>query len=349
MTVFRRLRFYYPWIFLVALTLYFCVTTPLFRTGHNFVNISSTLPVTGLYALGITIVFIGGGVDLSMITVGAGTAMMFARLFEEGVSTQGALTIAFFYAAGLGLINGLLVTKGRIAPFVATLASSQGFNTVTDRLGHSVAINNLGLRAHPPDEFFGTLGEGTVWVVPVQVIIYVGVALGSFFLLAYTVFGNHLYATGSNPGAARLSGVNVDRIRISTYVLCALFAGMAALIEASYRSHASQVGWSVLNQGQLLSSIGAALIGGTSLVGGVGSIQGTVAGSMIIAVLANGFIWGTVPKWGSLPLSSGGVILGAVAVGWLLSHTAPFRVAAARQRLADMFGRIRSLGSRRQA
>lgn len=350
MKALRRFRFYYPWVFLAVLILYFSLNEDLFYSWSNLLNILRSVSVTGLYALGQTAVFIGGGIDLSVITIGTGTALVFGRLFEDGMSSQVALTIAFFYAAGLGLINGLIVIKGRIAPFVATLASSYAFAGLANWVGRGGAIHQLSLQADPPDEFFGILGNGKVEVVPVRVFIWLGTALGSTILLNFTIFGRHLYAAGANPRAARLSGVNVDRIRIATYVICALFSGMAALIRVSDLSSAAQVGVTPLSQGpSLLDSIGAVLIGGTSFAGGVGSIQGTVAGAIIIGVLANGLLWGGVPWWANFPLSSGGVIVGAVAIGALLSGTLTFRMPIAGQRVTDLLERLRDLWSKRAA
>ncbi len=342
MRALRRYRMYYPWVFLAVLILYFSLNEGLFYTPSNFINIARSVSVTGLYALGQTFVFISGGIDLSVINIGAGTAMVFGRLFEDGMSSQGALTIAFFYAAGLGLINGLLVTKGRIPPFVATLASSYAFSGLTAWIGHGGSIHQLSLQADPPDEFFGTLGNAAVGVVPVRIIIALGTALGSIILLHFTIFGRHLYAAGANPRAARFSGVNVDRVRIAAYVICGLFCGMAALIRVSDLSSAERTGVTLLTQGPtLLDSIGAVLIGGASFSGGFGTIQGTIAGTLIVGVLRNGLLWGGVPWWAHFPLSSGGVIIGAVAIGALLSGNLTFAMPALPQRLTNLLERFR--------
>ncbi len=343
----RRFRSYYPWVFLAVLILYFSLNEDLFHTTDNFLNIARSVSVTGLYALGQTFVFLGGGIDLSVITIGSGTGMVFGRLFEDGMSSQGALTIAFFYAAGLGLINGLLVTKGRIPSFVATLASSYAFNGLTAWIGRGGSIYQLSLQADPPDEFFGTLGNGSVGVFPVRIIIAMGAFLGSIILLNFTVFGRHVYAAGASPRAARFSGVNVDRIRIATYVICALFSGLAALIRISDISSAERVGATLLTQGPtLLDSIGAVLIGGASFAGGFGTVQGTIAGTLIVGVLRNGLLWGGVPWWAHFPLSSGGVILGAVAIGSLLSGTVPFPIPDVRRHLTNLLERLRGPGPR---
>ncbi len=341
MTILRRLRFQYPWLFLVILVAFFALTTAPFPHEDNFLAILRSVAIIGLFALGNAFVLIGGGVDVSVVSVGATTAMLYARLFQDGMDTESAVALALVFAAGLGLINGILVTKGRIAPFIATLASGSVFNALTERISGGFSIYDLGEQHKPPEQFFATFGRGELLGVPVQVIILGGVALGSFFLLTSTIFGRHLYAAGANPRAARLSGVNVDRVRLATYVICALFAGLAGLIRASELGHAERTGATVYTQGtDLLDSIGAVLIGGATLSGGIGTVEGTIAGALIIGVLDNGLKLHGVDEWVRY-LSSGVVIIAAVAVGSLLSGNLPLRAEIISGPLGRLFGRIR--------
>ena len=328
----RQLRYYYPWVFLAILVLYFALAQDPFFNGRNWVVIIRSVSTTGLYALGNSFVFLGGGVDLSVIAIGTTVAMVDGQLFLRGWSPELALFIAFLTAAGLGLINGLLVTKVRIAPFIATLASASIFNSISERVSGGGSIYQLGEQAQPPDMFFAALGRGVLGPIPVQVFIFLGVALGSFLLLAYTVYGRHLYAAGANPRAARLSGVNVDRVLIGTYVLSGLFCGMAGLIRASDLGIVYRAGGTIIAQGgpTLLASIAAVLIGGTSLSGGIGSIQGTIAGAMIIGVLLNGLTLFGAANWTKL-LANGVVVIVAVSIGVMMSSGLPFQMSSLRQ------------------
>ena len=332
----RPLRLNYPWVFLAILIIFFSLHTSVFPNGNNFIVIARSVSVTGLLALGNSFVFLGGGVDVSIITIASSSAMLNAKIYESWGNPQAALALALIYALALGLINGLLVTKARIAPFIATLASSSIFNGFTERISGGFSIFNLGEQHDPPEHFFGNIGRGTVGVVPVQVIIFGALAVVSLLVFTSTVFGRHLYAAGANPTAARLSGVNVDRIRIGTYLICGLLCGMAGLIRSSDLGHASREGATVVTQGPgLLDSIGAVLIGGTALSGGVGTIQGTVAGSLIIGTLNNGLNLNAVAAWGRL-LSSGGVVIGAVAIGSVLAGATVLQVGGIRESLAHI-------------
>ena len=342
--VLRLLRFNYCWVFLAIMVLFLSLSKDTFATGENWQVIIRSVSVTGLYALGNSFVFLGGGVDVSIISIGAATSMVYGRLFHiDGVSTHAALTVAVLFSAALGLANGLLVAKARIAPFITTLATQSIMNGISERVSGGNSIFELGELATPPDNFFGALGRGTVGAFPVQVIIFLGVGLGSFLLLAYTVFGNHLYAAGANPRAARLSGVNVDRMLISTYVLCALFAGVAGMIRASDTGVSYRQGATLYSQGPgLLDSIGAVLIGGTALSGGIGSIQGTIGGSMVLGVLSNGLYLYAAPLW-ARNLSLGAVVIAAVAIGVLLGSGIFLEAGSIPERLALL--RARAMGA----
>ncbi len=347
MLLIRRLRFYYPWVFLVILVLAFSLTSDSFPTGNNWIVIIRGVSVTGLYALANTFVFLGAGVDVSVISIGASTGVVYGSLFHvDGISTHAAFILAIVYSMGLGLMNGLLVAKARIAPFIATLATASVFNSITETISGNRVIFHLGEQADPPDHFFLTIGRGTVGAVPVQILIFLGLAVTSFALLGFTVYGRHLYAAGANPRAARLTGVNVDRIIMSTYIICGFLCGVAGLIRTSDNAMALRVGATIFTTGPgLLDSIGAVLIGGTALSGGVGTIQGTVGGSMILGVLSNALFLFAAPNWAKLMIN-GAVVIGAVTIGVLLSTGAPFQLATLRESLMSLPERLSVLWRR---
>ncbi len=332
--VVRLLRFNYVWLFLSILVLAFSLSLPNFPNGENFIGIVRSVSIIGLFALGNTIVFLGAGVDVSVLAIGYSTGMLFGKLFHAGVPTAAALFLGFVYAAGAGLVNGVLVTKIRIAPFIATLATSSVYAGVAERLSGGASIFNLGEQHTPPDLLFASIGRGTAGPVPIQILIFLGTAVGSILLLNFTVFGRYLYATGANPRAARLSGVNTDRVLMATYVICGLFSGMAGLIRTSDLGLATRTGANLQSQGAgLLESIGAVLIGGTALSGGVGTIQGTIGGAMLLGVLTNGLFLYAAPNWARL-LSNGGVVIGAVAIGSLMAGTLAMDAETMRDRVA---------------
>ena len=333
----RLARFNYCWVGLAVIVLFFSLSLGPFASGENFIVIIRSVSVTGLYALGNSFVFLGAGVDVSVIGIGAATAMVNARLFHtSGISSEGAFVIAMAFAAGCGLLNGFLVTKVRIAPFIATLASGSFFAGVTERVSGGSSIFDLGEQAEPPDRFFAAFGRGFIGAVPIQVFIFLGAALVSILVLNFTIFGRHLYAAGANPRAARLSGVNVDRILMVTYLLSGLVSGMAGLIRSSDKGIADRTGATIFTQGPgLLDSIGAVLIGGTALSGGVGTVQGTIAGSMILGVLSNGLFLYAAPNWAKL-LSNGAVVIGAVGIGAFLSSRLILQAGSIPERLAEL-------------
>ncbi|MEX2238386.1 MAG: ABC transporter permease [Dehalococcoidia bacterium] len=182
----------------------------------------------------------------------------------------------------------------------------------------------MGDQAQPKDNFFAAFGRGELIGVPAPVIILSLVALVSFLLLSYTTFGRQLYAVGASERSARLSGVHVDRIRIATYVLSGGLAGLAGLVRASNLGHAERTGATVFSQGtDLLDAVGAVLIGGAALSGGIGTVGGTVAGALIIGFLNSALTLHGAALWVRL-VCSGGIIILAVAVGSLLTAASRF-------------------------
>ncbi len=338
--VVRALRFNYVWVFLALLVLVFSLIIDSFPNGENFIGIVRSVSIIGLFALGNTLVFLGAGVDVSVLALGYSTGMLFGKLFHAGVPTQAALAIVFVYSAVAGLANGILVTKVRIAPFIATLATGTVFAGITERLSGGASIFNLGEQHTPPDTFFAAIGRGTVGAVPIQILIFLGTALGAFLLLNFSLYGRYLYAAGANPRAARLNGVNVDRVLIVSYVICGLFSGMAGLIRTSDLGLATRTGATIQSQGAgLLESIGAVLIGGTALSGGVGTVQGTIGGAMVLGVITNGLFLLAAPNWARL-LSNGGVVIGAVAIGSLMAGTLAMDSETIRDRVALYRNRV---------
>jgi inositol transport system permease protein len=287
--------------------------TDAFLHPRNLFNVVRQISVVGLIAIGVTMVIITTGIDLSSGSVLALAAVFAASLAQQpdwhdakypGLMLPVIVPIVVAMAIGIlcGAINGSLIAKFKIPPFIATL----GMMTVAR--GFALIYSNRpvsGLR-----DAYNFIGQGEIFKVisipgqpplgiPIPVIILAAVAIGAHVLLNNTRFGRHIYAVGGNEQAALISGLNVGRIKIGVYTIAGLLSGLAGLVLSS-RVGSGQPG---LGVGYELDAIAAAVIGGTSLSGGVGTIWGTIIGALIIGVLNNGLdllnvsaYWQTIVK-----------------------------------------------------
>jgi len=289
---------------LVILLVFFSIVVPHFASANNYIDILTATAVNGVLAVGVTFVIITGGIDLSL-----GTAMTFASVVMGVVSATLGLPLplgllsALAAGALVGIVNGTLIAKAKLPPFIATL----GMLYVT--LGLAQVISNV----HPiyfdaPQPNFQLFFMGkALFSIPNIVWVMLGAAAIAWVLLNKTTFGRYTFALGSNEEATRLSGVNVDRWKITVYAVEGLFVGLAGIVIAS-RMNSAQPG---LGVGYELDAIAAAVIGGTSLSGGEGSIVGTVIGAFLISTLRIGLSVAGVPdQWKSV--ITGLVVIGAV-------------------------------------
>lgn len=256
-----------PLFSLIILVAFFSFSSPFFFNTENIMTIALQTSVIGIMAIGVTFVIITAGIDLSL-----GSVVAFS-----GVAV---CILAGVLAGGLcGYVNGLLVTKMTIPPFIATLGlmmSVRGMNMVmTD--GRAIYFAD-----YPT---FKLLAQGRLFdVLPYPVFYLVIVALVAGYILKKTVIGRYVYAVGSNEVAAHLSGINVQRVKIFVYAFCGLLTGIAGVILASRLNS----GQPTVGVGYELEAIAAVVIGGTSLMGGIGTIGGTIIGAFIMSVLKNG-------------------------------------------------------------
>jgi ribose transport system permease protein len=250
--------------------------SPAFYKFSNVLNVLRAAAVLGIVSIGQTFVILGGGLDLS---VGAtmGTVAIAISEITRGRNDMVVPGILACLAIGMivGLMNGLLIVKRNIPPFVATL----GMLIFVE--GARFAWTQ-GIISGRPAPFIRELAAIYGWI-PVPVVILAVLWLIAGLMLYRTPFGRALYATGGNRVAARFSGINVDRITILTYVLCGLFAAIAGLVLSGYIGYGDRY----LGRGFDLDSIGATVVGGTSFVGGRGGIGGTIAGVLLLTVLFN--------------------------------------------------------------
>ncbi|MCI8293843.1 MAG: ABC transporter permease [Hespellia sp.] len=254
------------------------VISDTFRTAQNLINVLRQISINGIIAVGMTFVILTGGIDLcvgSLVAVAGVIAGSFITMHSElGIA---ALLLAICVCASFGLLNGILVSYAGVPPFIATLATmsiARGFAYVySDGKPYTIA-----------SESFEIFGKGSLGPVPIPVVIYAVVVAAAFVLLNKTKFGRYLYATGGNENAAIASGVKTKGVKTWAYLCSGVLTGLAGVILAS-RIGSGQPAIAV---GYETDAIAATVIGGTSLVGGIGTIHGTVIGVLLIGTLNNG-------------------------------------------------------------
>jgi ribose transport system permease protein len=309
----QRLARFQSLIALALLILAMSLLSDRFLTSENGLNILRQISVNLCISIGMTLVILTGGIDLSVGAVLALSGAVAADLLKNGVivaplavelqfTVFGAIVAGLLVGAAAGCFNGLAITRFRLPPFVATLGMFSIARGLTMLWTGGFPITGLG-------PAFGFLGTEVFLGIPMPVWIS-GSLVGLFVVLTRkTRFGRYVYAVGGNERAAHLSGLPVARIKVAVYTLCGLLAGAAGLIVTA-RLDSAQPNAGL---GYELDSIAAVVIGGTSLSGGRGSVVGTVLGCLIIGVLNNGlFLLDVSPFWQQVV--KGFVILAAVAI-----------------------------------
>jgi ribose transport system permease protein len=279
---------------LIVLIIGFSLASPYFRTSDNFISILLATAVNGLLALGVTFVIITGGIDLSV-----GTVMTFSAVTTAVFVTNWHVPVPVGILAGLcagvlaGFVNGTLVSRMKIPPFIATLGMlyvTKGLSLVISELKPIYFNDTPIFRKLTMDSAVGAVIPG--FQVPNAVLILFIAAIIANLVLTRTILGRYTFAMGSNEEATRLSGVNVVAWKTAVYTLCGLFSGLAGVVIASRLNSAQPA----LGSGYELDAIAAVVIGGTSLSGGEGSILGTIIGAFIISTLTNGLRILAVPQ-----------------------------------------------------
>jgi ribose/xylose/arabinose/galactoside ABC-type transport system permease subunit len=280
----------------------FSVASPYFLTIRNLTNIITQNTYFIIVAVGLSFVMIGGGIDLSvgyqMSLVGVVTAML---MVVYQVPVWLAVVVGLALGTLLGLINGFIVTRIKVFPLIATLATAVIFQGISYLITQSKTFRNY------PEEFL-VLAKGTVLGIPLDVILALVVVIVASFIYTETVFGLRLLGLGGNEEATRLAGINTRRLKTSTYVICGFLTaiGTMVMIAKSNTTHSS------FGPGTEFTALTAAILGGVSFMGGEGSIPALVTGVFILAVLGNGMQlagWGTYAQF----IVRGLILLGAVA------------------------------------
>src|SRR6266700_311138 len=275
---------------LIALFVVFSLASPNFLQFDNMVGILLATSVNGVLALGVTFVIITGGIDLSV-----GTVMTLSAVMAGVFVTNWHLPVVVGILAGLatgglaGFVSGTVIARMRVPPFIATL----GMLNIAK--GLALVISGLKPIYFNDTPEFNRLAMGSALgglAVPNAVLVLFGASIGAGLILTRTVLGRYAFALGSNEAATRLSGVSVAKWKIAIYTLAGVFSGLAGVLIAARLNSAQPA----LGQGYELDAIAAAVIGGTSLSGGEGSILGTVIGAFIISTLTNGLRIMSVPQ-----------------------------------------------------
>ena len=264
---------------LVALCVVLNFLTPHFLTVSNLLNVAQQTAINAIIAVGMTFVIITAGIDLSVGSVLAFAGVVLGSTLKAGLPVPVGLLVGLTVGLGCGLVNGVLIAYGKLPPFIATLGMmsvARGAALLTTQ-GRPVSLFPEGLRV---------LAEGEVLHIPAPVIIMAGIYVLAHFLLTRTKLGRYTYAIGGNEEATLLSGVNVRFYKITVYGLCGLLSGLAAILLTARLDSAGP------NAGIMyeLDAIAATVIGGTSLMGGEGTVAGTLIGAFIMGVLRNGLV-----------------------------------------------------------
>jgi len=289
-----------PLLGLFLLVIILSIVSSDFLTVSNIFNVLRQVSINALIAFGMTFVILTGGIDLSVGSTLALSSALSAGLMASGGDPFLAIVVGLLAGLVMGAFNGILVAKGNVAPFIATLATMTVFRGLTLVYTEGKPITGL------PDSF-GLVGKSFFLQIPMPVIWMLLSFVALYFILKHTTFGRHVYALGSNEEATRLSGISTTKVKIWVYSISGLFASLAGIILTSRLNSAQPTAGTSYE----LDAIAAVVLGGTSLSGGKGWLVGTLIGAMIIGVLNNGLNLLNVSSFYQL-VAKGAVILIAV-------------------------------------
>ena len=266
-----------PFFSLIALFVFLSIASPYFLTATNLSSVVRQTAVINIMALGMTLIIVSGGIDLSVGAILAFAGVLGAMAMAGGQSVYVGILVALLAGLAWGFLNGLFTTWLRIPPFIVTLGTLGIARGVTLIISGGLPVTNL------PKEL-AYLGEGTLLGVPVALVVLIVCALVTHVILHKTKLGRYTYAIGSNTHAAVYAGIPVKAYTVAVYAISGMLCGLASMIECSRL----MTGQPTAGQGYELQVIAAVVIGGGSLTGGEGSVIGTLIGAFIMGLLANG-------------------------------------------------------------
>jgi ribose/xylose/arabinose/galactoside ABC-type transport system permease subunit len=294
---------------LVIVGIFLTLTQPVFLTWPNLMNIVKSNSVVFVLALGATYVVISGGVDLSVASATAATAMIFGLILLTGVPAPVAIGAALIFGALLGAINGIAISYLKISFFVVTLGTLSMFQSFSLIINDGTSVSVF---ASPGFKPLNTFVNGSIGPFPIILIFDLILLLIAGGILRYTAFGRALYAIGANAEAARLNGIDVKRVILFVFVIAGLMAGLGSIVQVGRLTSAS----ADVDPTLLMTVLAAVLIGGTAFTGGEGGVFGTMIGVLFLGVIQNGLtLSGVSSFWQGMV--SGGILILAVWLGGL--------------------------------
>ena len=273
---------------LIALIILLTLARPVFISPTNFINVVRQTVQIGIMAVGMTFLIISGEMDLSVGSIFGTTGMLAATLYKSNVNPTVAFLVAILVGCAIGLLNGILVTKTKIPAFIATLGTMKIFRSVAYAIsgGQSISVFPESVINSWVFKMGGSLGP-----IPIQIFIMAVIFVVAGIVLAKTETGYNMYATGGNPKAANLVGINTDRVKIMGFIISGAVSALAAMISIAYLGSVP----TTAGEGREMDVIAAVILGGASLSGGRGTMLGTFIGAMIISVVKNGMVLLSVP------------------------------------------------------
>lgn len=288
-------------VIFLAVVLVLCIVSPTFRIPRNLLNVWKQAAVNGILAMGMMIVVLTGGIDLSMGSV-VGVAGVCAALYAHPGQYPLIVPILVALLAGgfIGLCNGVGVSYGGLPPFIITLGTMSVARGLALVISGGVPVINL-------SEGFINLATGSLFGIPLLSYYLIVVVLIMAFILNQTVFGRHVYLIGGNSTAARVSGISVKRSLIGVYTIAGMLSGLGGLLMASRTNQGNPT----MGQSYEMDAVTAVVIGGVSMSGGSGKWYGVMIGALMLAVIENGLtIFSVDPNWKQIV--KGLIIIGAV-------------------------------------
>ena len=312
-----RLR---AFVALIAITIVFSIVSSAFFTGSNLLVMTEHVAIIAIMAIGETFVILSAGIDLSVGSVAGLAGMIAGGLLNNGLILHPLGVVIWFnvplviliglgVGAAAGSVNGLIITKLGVAPFIATLGMLSVARGFADLRNNGATFPNLsGESAHHNTGFY-FLGTGSVLHIPFTIVLLALFLVAAVYIAKRTAFGRRVYAIGGNERAAELAGIRVDRIKMGVYVISGVCAAMTGLLITSQLNAA----FPDTATSYELNAIAAVVLGGTSLFGGRGTIGGTVIGAFVIGFLSDGLVLVGVSEFWQM-VAKGSVIVAAVAL-----------------------------------
>lgn len=305
-------------IALIAVVVFFSLMAPNFVTVANVVIVSKHVAINAFLAIGMTFVILTGGIDLSVGAIVGLVGMVAGALVLYGIPLEmlgvviypnvwEVIGIALLVGTFVGLVNGLLITRMQVAPFIATLGMLYVARGTALLMSGGSTFPNLIGKPEFGNQGFPVLGSGTIFGIPLSIWLLLVVAGIAAYIATKTPFGRQIYAVGGNERAATLSGVNVNRVKLTVYMVSGFCAAIAGLVVASQLVASHPASGETFE----MNAIAAAVLGGTSLSGGRGTIGGTIVGAFVIGVLSDGLVMMGVSEFWQMVIK-GVVIVGAV-------------------------------------